>query len=108
MEIDPQTLALAVPSLALQPLVENALQHGASRRTGPATVVVRTMTRDATLIVEVEDDGPGPAVAPASGHGLDTTRARLRHLHGDRASLTLEAAPTGGAVARLIVPARLL
>jgi signal transduction histidine kinase len=108
VEVDPHTLPLAVPSLALQPLVENALQHGASRRTGPATVVVRTMKRDATLIVEIEDDGPGPPAVPASGHGLDTTRARLRHLHGDRASLTLAPGAMGGALARLSLPARVL
>ena len=106
IEMDPGTLALAVPSLVLQPLVENALQHGAGRRTGPATVVVRSWCRGTTLVIEVEDDGPGPAAVVREGHGMDTTRARLSNLYGAEASLTLERAAAGGAVARLTLPAR--
>jgi LytS/YehU family sensor histidine kinase len=100
------TWAVAVPALSLQPLVENALKHGAERTPGPARVSIVVRRRDGVLDVEVSDDGPGPADAARAGTGLDTTRRRLQHLYGDRGRLTLEPAVPRGAIARLSIPAR--
>jgi hypothetical protein len=100
------TLAVAVPALSLQPLVENALKHGAERTPGPARVAIVVRRRDGLLHVEVSDDGPGPAENARAGTGLDTTRRRLQHLYGDRGRLVLEPRAPTGAVARLTIPAR--
>jgi len=100
------TFALMVPSLSLQPLVENALKHGAERIPGAATVVVQARRSGETLEIAVSDDGPGPVGEVRAGTGLDTTRQRLRHLYGDAARLSLESRHPRGAVARLTLPAR--
>jgi signal transduction histidine kinase len=106
VEASPDTLALAVPSLMLQPIVENAFRHGAGAKPGPVTIAIRCQRRSDHVDIEVEDDGPGPPPVLRSGYGLETTRARLRHLYGSAAGLTLERAASGGAIARLTVPAR--
>jgi signal transduction histidine kinase len=94
-----------VPWLVLQPLVENALEHGAGGRRGGVHVRVRAAAADASLVVEVCDDGPGPGGGSrGTGIGLANTRRRLARLHGSAASLTLEARPQGGACARLVLP----
>jgi two-component system LytT family sensor kinase len=104
--VDPETLAVAVPSFAVQHLVENAVRHGIARRSGAGRLVVAAARRGDTLEVTVADDGPGPTngVPFPAGHGLDNTRERLRVLHGDRAFLHLARGPAGGAVATLILP----
>jgi two-component system, LytTR family, sensor kinase len=99
-------LSAAVPSFAVQHLVENAVRHGIARR-GEASRVHVAARRDLdALIVTVTDDGPGidQTVAPAEGHGIANTRERLRALYGSRASLTVERAAAGGTVATLRVP----
>jgi len=106
LDVAADTLALAVPTLVLQPLVENACRHGVGARPGAATIVVRSAREGAHLRIDVEDDGPGPPPIVPVGHGLATTRARLSHLYGTHASLTLERAASGGALARLRLPAR--
>ncbi|HEY4304589.1 MAG TPA: histidine kinase [Gemmatimonadaceae bacterium] len=79
-----------VPFFILQPLVENALQHGIGSHAGPGTVVVSATRDDRRLILAVADDGPG-VVKPDAGRGigLANTRARLVELYGDRQSLEL-------------------
>jgi two-component system LytT family sensor kinase len=106
LDVDANALPLAVPSLALQPLAENAVRHGVERKPGPATVTIRARRTAMLLVVEIEDDGPGPPADPRTGTGLEATRRRLAHLHGDAGSLLLLPAERGGAVARLTVPAR--
>jgi LytS/YehU family sensor histidine kinase len=104
--VAPDTLALAVPALVLQPLVENACRHGVSVKPGAATIAIRSSRQGDCLAIDVEDDGPGPPPIVPAGLGLDATRARLRHLYGTNASLTLERATSGGAIARLRLPVR--
>jgi LytS/YehU family sensor histidine kinase len=101
-------LDAAVPQLALQPLVENAIRHGIGRRAGAGRLGIRAAREDGALVIRVSDDGPGLAAASSDGGGigLASTRARLLHLYGDAARLTLEDAPGGGAVATLRVPWR--
>ena len=87
-EIDPETLDAEVPRLILQPLVENAIQHGIAPRSGPGQVQVVSGREDGRLWLEVRDDGVGlNAGARArlrSGIGLANTRDRLACLYGER------------------------
>jgi len=105
-DIAPDTLSAAVPSFALQLLVENAVRHGIARRSDAGRLVVTAGRDGDTLQLTVEDDGAGlpEDVAPARGHGIENTRERLRTLYGDRASLVLTAAPSQGTIARLRIP----
>jgi len=108
LDVDPGVLSAAVPRFALQHLVENALRHGIAKRTDAGRVIVTARRDGDRLQLSVEDDGPGPSAAEvaATGHGLENTRERLRTLYGEHASLTVTAAPSQGAVARLTVPYR--
>ena len=100
------TLDLLVPTLMLQPLVENAIRHGAHARPGPALVELGTRRDGEKLVIEVADDGPGTPAAVRAGHGLRNTEARLGSLYGTEAELVLTARPGGGTIARLVIPAR--
>ncbi|MEO8138193.1 MAG: histidine kinase [Gemmatimonadota bacterium] len=108
--IAPDTTALAVPRLVLQPLVENALTHGAAKHAGPATVTIAARRDGDRLRVTVTDDGPGidgdPAQALTSGVGLSNTAARLKALYGDAGQIALANLPAGGLVVTLDLPAR--
>jgi signal transduction histidine kinase len=97
-----------VPPFVLQPLVENALEHGVARRAGPGSVVVTARVDAGRLRLEVVDDGPGPSLGDGgeSGIGLPNTRRRLATLYGDAQRLVLEAVPGGGARALVELPAR--
>jgi LytS/YehU family sensor histidine kinase len=99
--------AAAVPSFAVQHLVENAVRHGIARREEAGLLVVTARREGEVLEMTVTDDGAGgaPAEAP-EGHGIANTRERLRALYGERASLLLSAAAGGGTVATLRLPYR--
>ena len=106
LDIEPETLAAEVPNFVLQPLVENAIKHGISRRAAAGRIALRARRAGGRLHIAVEDDGPGPARSPASGFGvgLANTRARLAQLYGEAAFLELVERPEGGTVARLALP----
>jgi two-component system LytT family sensor kinase len=99
--------AAAVPSFAVQHLVENAVRHGIARRADASLVRVVARRDGNALEVMVSDDGPGigAAVAPP-GHGLENTRERLRALYGDRALLMVTPQEPRGTIATLKVPFR--
>ncbi len=109
-EIAPDTRRLAVPRLVLQPLVENALTHGAARHAGPASVTIAAHREGERLYLVVSDDGPGIAGDPSrmlvSGVGLSNTVARLQVLYGTDAQIALENLAAGGLAVRLDLPAR--
>ena len=95
-----------VPSLILQPLVENAVKHGVSRTEEDVTIEV-TATRDGDeLMVEVRDDAQvnGKGSAPRLGVGLSNVRGRLQALYGDRASLDCGRLEPHGFRARIRLP----
>ena len=98
-EIEPDTLGALVPSLVLQPLVENALKHGIDSLPGPGAVTVSARRRDGQLLLGVEDAGEGRrspgSAAPGMGIGLSNTGERLRGLYGDAGSVSLEPAAAG-------------
>ena len=100
--------AAAVPSFALQHLVENAIRHGIAKRSGAGTVEIRVRRDGGTLDLTIADDGAGVGErwTPSAGRGVSTTRERLRGLYGDRAALDIGPRAGGGTVARLRVPYR--
>ena len=95
-----------VPRLVLQPLVENAVEHGIARRRGAGCITIRADSASARLRLVVADDGAGLASPPREGIGLSNTRRRLRELYGDEQSLTLEDLPGGGLSVALSLPYR--
>ena len=98
-----------VPPLILQPLVENAIRHGVAAREGRGTVRVRTERSGESLLLAVEDDGPGfePIGGGASeGVGLANTRARLEQLYGAKGALETGNLPGGGAYVGVRLPLR--
>jgi two-component system LytT family sensor kinase len=106
-EIAPGARAALLPALMLQPLVENAVQHGVSRRPEGATIVLRADRAGDRLRLEVEDDGPGLAPdPPVPGIGLANTRARLAQLYPDAHGFALGPGAAGGAVVRVDIPFR--
>jgi two-component system LytT family sensor kinase len=102
-DVESSTLGALVPNLILQPIVENALEHGASRAVGEGVVHITARREDGQLRIQVRDNGPGVGVN-REGVGLGNTRARLAQLYGDAASVTLLTAPDGGAIAEIVVP----
>ena len=103
------TLDLVVPSLILQPLVENAIKHGLTRKVGTGHITLRSRRRDNVLILDVEDDGLGISderlqSAMSSGIGLSNVNERLRVIYGATARVVLRGAPGKGATAHLEYP----
>jgi sensor histidine kinase YesM len=105
-EIPPELLDTPVPVMILQPLLENAFQHGVAALTGPVTVGIAARREADVLVLDVTDTGPGLRVTPMpDGIGLRNTRERLRHLYGDRGALELLQDPDGrGTIARVLLP----
>jgi signal transduction histidine kinase len=102
-DIDAAALQARVPSLVLQPLVENAIQHGVAAAAGPGTLRIAARRAGEFLRLEVRDNGPGlDRAEPAPGIGLANTRARLQRLYGGRQRFELEAGE--GLTVRLDVP----
>lgn len=104
-EVDEALLDARVPVFILQPLVENALEHGVSGATGEADIMIGARREGRVLVLAVRDRGPG-LDAVREGVGLANTRARLAALHGPEASITLQSGAEGGAVAELRLPWR--
>jgi two-component system LytT family sensor kinase len=93
-QIDPKSLDAEVPSLILQPLVENAIRHGVASHIGPGLVQLASRRRGATLLFEIRDNGPGMPSNPPEGLGLRNTHERLRQTYGS--SYSLEVRNQGG------------
>ena len=94
-----------VPNLVLQPLVENAIKHGISRRASAGHLTISAERRNGTLALRVTDDGPGLGTEPPTeGVGLRNVRARLSHLYGGNQGLVLAQAPSGGAIVTVTLP----
>lgn len=106
-DIPPELLTALVPVMILQPLLENAFQHGMAAVTGPVTVGISAKREGDLLVMEVTDTGPGLRLTPMpDGIGLRNTRERLHHLYGERGTLQLLDTPGGshGTTARVSVP----
>ena len=108
MDVQPDLLAVYVPSLALQPLVENAIKHGISVDSAAGRLEIAAKLHNGRVRLCVRDDGPGPA--PGSrlrfGVGLTNVRSRLKQLYGDEASLELTGCDGRGCEAIITIPLR--
>jgi two-component system LytT family sensor kinase len=107
-EVEEEVLVAAVPSLILQPLVENSIQHGIGQSPDGETITVRARRRGDAVLLEVEDDGLGLQEDPMSGKGigLRNIRERLVQLYPGAHSFSLSAAPRGGTLASVDIPFR--
>lgn len=108
IDVEPGLFDIPVPNLILQPLVENAIQHGIARRSTAGHVRI-TATRDHDrILLSVHDDGPGLDEDAASGNkagvGLENTRARLQRLYGAEGRLEVKDAEGGGVIAVVSFP----
>ncbi|MEQ1804222.1 MAG: histidine kinase [Burkholderiaceae bacterium] len=103
-EIDPAARTCRVPTLLLQPLLENAFRHGVEKRSQRSQIVVRAELNQQRLRLEVQDDAGQLNQAPAFGVGLENLRQRLFTRYGERATLALRAIDAGGVLARVELP----
>jgi two-component system LytT family sensor kinase len=108
-QIHPGTLDVIVPSLILQPLVENSIKHGLSPKVGGGRITITSRVRDDHVIIEVVDDGLGMtderlARALGGGIGLSNVNERLRTIYGAHYQLKLKSAPGQGTSVSLEIP----
>jgi two-component system LytT family sensor kinase len=112
-EIDADTLELQVPSMLLQPLIENSIKHGLEPRISGGTITVRSRIHKQRMLIEVEDDGVGISEgrAPAAGLmrsgagiGMKNVRERLEVLFGAEAVFEVESRPGRGTRVTMSLP----
>jgi ligand-binding sensor domain-containing protein/two-component sensor histidine kinase len=96
-----------VPTMILQPIVENAIRHGVSKRRGSVTIRITAARLNGSLTIDVADNGAGLQHDPGGikeGVGLSNTRARLRQLYGSAHHFELMRPPTGGVTVEVTLP----
>ena len=108
-DITPDTMDMIVPSMILQPLVENSIKHGFARKVGHGTITLRSWRERERAIIEVEDDGMGVVLGHddepmSNGIGLANVRERLHVIYGVAYQLKLTSEPGRGFRARIEVP----
>ena len=106
VDVDPAARACRVPTLAIQPLLENAFRHGVERSSEPTELTLRARRAGDRLRVEVEQSRGEVPHDAAAGVGLGTLRERLMAMHGDRAQVGLAPREGGGVVAWFELPAQ--
>jgi signal transduction histidine kinase len=109
VSVEDEAAAALVPTLILQPLVENAVKHGVAELRGPGRVEVAARRDGPWVRLTVRDNGPGPRpgpAAPGSGVGLQNTAARLRQMYGDAQELRVQPGASGGTDAGVRLPFR--
>jgi two-component system LytT family sensor kinase len=111
MEIDPDTLEALVPNLILQPIVENAIQHGVIACVGQGRIEIHSIRSNGLLRLKVTDNGPGlrgdrDAGGDSSkrGLGFSLTRERLERLYATNQCLSLHDADEGGLQVTIEIP----
>ena len=103
-DIAPNVLDALVPSLILQPLVENAIKHGLEPKLAGGEIKIRARLAEGDLVVEVIDNGAGFNPRAKDGVGLANIRERLKILYGGKAQLVIEVPPQGGTAVAIHVP----
>jgi two-component system LytT family sensor kinase len=112
-ELDPGSLEAMVPSMLLQPLVENCIKHGLSAKVEGGSITLRSRIIKSRLIVEVEDDGVGMGAAQllappdglgSTGIGMANVAERLKVLYGDAAKMVIDSHEGKGTLIRLRLP----
>jgi two-component system LytT family sensor kinase len=108
-QLDDDTLETFVPSMLLQPIVENCLKHGLAPKLEGGKIQLRTTNRNGRLHIEIEDNGVGiseekmPHVY-VDGIGLSNVRERLRVLYGTDFNLHIDSRPNEGTIIRIDIP----
>jgi two-component system LytT family sensor kinase len=112
-ELDPASLDVMVPSMLLQPLVENSIKHGLSSKIDGGSIFLRSQLAEEHVTIEVEDDGVGMASAQLlerpsgigeGGIGMANVAERLKVLYGDTARMTIDSRNGNGTLVRLRLP----
>jgi two-component system LytT family sensor kinase len=108
-EIAAETLDVIVPSMLLQPLVENSIKHGLARKVGGGRITIKAMLQHGHTVIEVHDDGLGMSEerleqAMGGGIGLNNVNERLRTIYGAHYHLKLTSVPGRGTCARVEIP----
>lgn len=112
-ELDPASLDILVPSMLLQPLVENSIKHGLSPKIDGGSIHIRSRVQDSQLMIEVEDDGVGmggasflehPTGIGGTGIGMANVVERLKVLYGDTAGMVVDSRQGCGTSIRLRIP----
>jgi two-component system LytT family sensor kinase len=113
-DIDPLTLNILVPSILLQPLIENSIKHGLEPRIHGGTVTLRSRLQGDRVSIEVADDGVGIVARPDSslprtgaGIGMQNVRERLEVLYGSQARFTVVSNPGRGTLVSIELPVNL-
>jgi len=108
-QVHPDTLDVIVPSLILQPLVENSIKHGLSPKVGGGRITIKSTRRDGHAVIEVLDDGLGMteerlAHALGGGIGLSNVNERLRTIYGAHYELKMKSVPGAGTSVSIEIP----
>jgi len=104
------SLDIVIPSLLLQPLVENSIKHGLSPKVGGGRITIRSVVQNGHAIIDVIDDGVGvnagnaDMVKTGAGIGLRNVNERLKVIYGANYQLQLDSVPGGGTCARIVIP----
>ncbi len=104
IDVPPELRDAQVPNLILQPVVENAIKHGASQVRGTGRIDIRGRRKEERLVLTVTDNGPGLSDAQEDGLGLRNVRARLEGLYGRDQTFRLDSTPAEGTQATLEIP----
>jgi len=111
IRVDPEVKYASVPSLFVQPLVENAIRHGISRRASGGKITVSAGKAGDQLEIRVLDDGvglpPGWELETSSGLGLSVTRERIAGLHNGLSHFSVLNRAEGGTEVRIVLPLKL-
>src|SRR3954469_22905164 len=108
--LSPDSLDIVIPSLLLQPLVENSIKHGLTPKVGDGRITIRSVIQNGHAIIDVIDDGVGvnPAnadrVKTGAGIGLRNVNERLKVIYGANYQLQLDSVPGEGTCARIVIP----
>jgi two-component system, LytTR family, sensor kinase len=105
--VRPDALDALVPQFILQPLLENAFDHGIARTSGPGTIDITALTVEGKLEISITDNGLTPASTARvkrHGMGLANTRRRLEQLYGPAQSISLERLPDRGTRVVVAIP----
>jgi two-component system LytT family sensor kinase len=106
--IDPASLDIVVPSMLLQPLVENSIKHGLSPKVGEGRITLKSVRQNGHVIIDVIDNGVGVDSSPkereVGGIGLRNVNERLRVIYGANYQLQLDSVPGEGTCARIAIP----
>ena len=106
-ELEPASLDVMVPSMMLQPLVENAIKHGVAPRIDGGSIYLRSRLASGRVVIEVEDDGVGftdGAPSAGTGIGMANVTERLQVLYGDAARIETDSTPGKGTLIRVTLP----